>query len=152
MTIWSVSLYEEVCSALLKEVIMRGRSLETGFNRWDGPPYNIAEPALKSLYNHLMTRRIKSESHKYTKQRMASIVERVVHRGDSVITIAQANAFSMYKLAKLVLEHAYGIRLSITKVLANPNIIPDARVRADILNCIHSDPINSPTVEAFDKS
>jgi len=120
-------------------MIREGRDLSTVSEQWsDSIEYN----ALHSLYSQLMVRRVKQETRNFDARRMVEILDRV-KSGESLFNIAKALGFSSYKLAKLYGECAFDYSFQPARVIENPLMIKDPRIRADILRCLSDDPLSS---------
>ena len=55
--------------------------------------------------------------------------------------------FSPYKLAKIYCEYNYGIDFQLSRFLTSPDMVANAKCRADIMKCVTCDPSSSFEME-----
>ena len=94
--------------------------------------------ALYSLHSQIVVRSLKQTS----VYGIRDMVFARVQSGETLLAIASEMHISSYKLAKVYLDAMYSA-LPMSKIVQNPAIIQNERLRWDILNCIANDSICS---------
>jgi hypothetical protein len=80
------------------------------------------------------------------------LVERVNYKNDSLIEIAKEMKISYYRLAKIYLEERFSFQFKIADFLINPLIVPEERIRTELLYLINQDISDSPNIAIIKES
>ena len=106
-------------------------------------PFDIE--AIRSLYNQLMLRRLKSDNLKIkglTNIILSELTSSSLNT-QSLTNIAKELNMSSYKAAKIVIEAYVGTSISVPQFIENPHVIKDEMIRLNVLESISNDPIQN---------
>jgi len=100
--------------------------------------------AVSSLYNQMSVRQLKRD----VKRGVDAAVLSSLRDGIALADIAKRCNVGGYKLVRLYLEYRFGYgAVTLTHFLETPTIIPDEKLRQELLSCLASDPFCSLPVE-----
>ena len=110
-------------------------------------PLGATYELVDAIWRHAYQRHIRATAHVH---RRTGAVESYLHafrRGSRILAIARRRDvnFSPYLLARIILEHELGVRRdAVGALVRHPEGISDARLRAELADCIASDEHNGP--------
>lgn len=133
------SLYSSIVQRL-QLILKSGGDLSLLEDEWyDKMEYN----SIFSLFSQLWVRRIKYEIRSFNSSRMTNIIYTVINNQKTLYEISVELGFSSYKLAKLFTEQYFGNNFQLSRLIENPSIVENIKLRKDLLQCISKDPLNS---------
>ena len=127
MVVLSIAEYESLRTTLLK-LIERGADLRSEMLA-DGRYSTIDFNSIQSLHSHLFVRTIKRKTSRFDYDMMHKIAEIIDSApGESIRSIALADGYSPYKVAKMFLSGIYNMELS--EFIEHPELISNESLRS----------------------
>jgi len=102
------------------------------------------------VWRHTYQRHIRATAHVHRKPSTLEGYVSDYQRGATILSIARRRSvnYSPYLLARIILEHKLRLRRSdVGAYVRDPSIIPDARLRAELVECMDADEHSGPRVD-----
>lgn len=112
----------------------------------DAITLGVSYDALSSLYRQMFVRKLRSELRLFSNAVKHDVMKRI-RNGESLLAISKEFQLGSYKFAMLYVHEVLGRDTQLSAVLYNPELIPDERIRSELLTMISMDPSSAPHVD-----